>query len=62
MLLETDESLSKLNRLAIFSTNFRNNAGNFGFYLVHDLHGFNNANDSIGSDFLAYRDKWRGIR
>ena len=61
-LLETEEWLTKLNWLAIFGTNFGNNSRDLGFDLVHDLHGFDDANHCVWSDLLANRKERRGFR
>ena len=61
-LLEAEECLTELHRLAIFGADFRHNARDLGFDLVHDLHGFDDANNGIRCDLLANREECRRIR
>ena len=56
-LLEAEEGLSKLHRLAIFGTDFRNDTRDLGLDLVHDFHGFDNADNGIRRHLLADREE-----
>jgi hypothetical protein len=56
-LLEAEEGLSKLNGLAIFGTDFRNDTRDLGLHLVHDFHGFDNADNGIRRHLLADREE-----
>jgi len=56
-LLEAEECLTELHGLAIFGADFRHNARDLGFHLVHDLHGFDDANNGVRGDLLADRQE-----
>lgn len=61
-LLEAEECLTELNGLAIFGADFRDNARDLGFDLIHDLHRFDDANNGVRRDLLADREECRRIR
>ena len=56
-LLEAEERLSKLDGLAILGTDFRNDTRDLGLDLVHDFHGFDNADNSIWRHLLTDREE-----
>ena len=56
-LLEAEERLTKLHGLAIFGTDFRNDTRDLSLDLVHDFHGFDNADNGIWRHLLADREE-----
>lgn len=56
-LLEAEEGLSKLHGFAILGTNFRDDTRDLGLDLVHDFHGFDNADNGIRRHLLANREE-----
>src|ERR1700733_11575051 len=52
-LLNADQRLAKLYGGAIFHQDFSNDAFDLGFYLIHDLHGFDDAYQRLFVDFLS---------
>ena len=52
-LLEPEERLPELHRLAVFDEDFRDDAGLLGLDFVHDLHRLDDANDHVRRDALT---------
>src|SRR6266704_1725475 len=61
-LTDPEKRLAKLNRPAVFSEHFSDDATGFCFDFVHDFHRLDNANDCLFSDGLTYFNKRRRIR
>src|SRR6476620_7297010 len=55
-LFDPKENLPKLDRLSVFRTYLRNDAGNLGFDLIHHLHRFNDADDRFRGNLLTDGD------
>ena len=49
-LADPEENLAKLNRLPVFGDNLHDLAGNLGLDFIHDLHRFDDADDTLGCD------------
>src|ERR1700759_4477110 len=62
-LLNADQRLAKLYRSAILDQDLDNDPFDLGFYLIHDLHGFNDADQrffvDLLPDFHIRRRIWR---
>src|SRR5579863_8318544 len=57
-----EQRLSVLDRASVFDQLGGHHARHFGLDLVHQFHGFDDAEDLAGLDGIAYVDESRGAR